>query len=321
MFGQLRNRYWLLGLLLVSVGAVAAEPLDSSKQGVKKQPQQYLIGFAQDTLGNDWRLAQVSDLKKSLSGIAGIKLIITDAKGHTAKQISDIEDLISRNIDLLITSPMDAVALTPVVSKAYKQGIPVILLDRGIATDNFTTLIGADNRSIARDAARYLINTHPQGGNILILKGVPNATPTIHRTANFLKVITENRKFNVVAQKTANYLRGDAIKAVEDMLASNTAFDIIYAQSDSMATGARMALKLAGKDLRKFSIIGIDYIKEAQAAIREGTQLASFTYPTGGKEGGEYALKILQGKKVKKRVIIKSQIITRKNVNSFNPIF
>ncbi len=319
MFSDIR--ILVISLFLIITSAAAAEPANPGEHNSNTNTQQYLVGFAQDTLANDWRLAQVNELKKSLTRNPNIKLIVTDAKGQTAKQISDIEDLISSKIDLLITSPKDAIALTPIVSKAYKQGIPVILLERGISTDDFTTLIGADNRSIARNAAKYLIKTHPRGGNILILKGVPNATPTILRTDNFIKEITKNKKFKIVAQKTANYLRGDAIKAVEELIDSDIQFDIIYAQSDSMAIGARMALKLAGKDLTRISIIGIDYIKEAQTAIKNGEQLASFTYPTGGKEGGEYAVKILSGDKVKKRIVIKSQLITKTNVDSIDPIF
>jgi len=317
MFSDIR--IFVISLFLTITSAATAEPVNLSDQNTNTQ--QYLVGFAQDTLANDWRLAQVNELKKSLARSPNIKLVVTDAKGETAKQISDIEDLISNKIDLLITSPKDAKALTPVVSKAYKKGIPVILLDRGIATDDYTTLIGADNRSIAHKAAKYLIETHPHGGNIIILKGVPNATPTIHRTDDFIKEIAKNKKFKIVAQKTANYLRGDAIQAVEELIDSDIQFDIIYAQSDSMATGARMALELAGKDLNKVSIIGIDYIKEAQTAIKNGNQIASFTYPTGGKEGGEYAIKILSGEKVKKHIVIKSQLITKTNVDLIDPIF
>ncbi len=302
-----------LAFLLLNAGFVIAE--------IQHDNKKYLVGFAQDTLANDWRLAQVNELKKSLAKFPDIKLIVTDAKGHTAKQISDIEDLLLRKIDLLITSPKDALALTPVISKVYKQDIPVILLSRGITTNAFTTLIGADNRLIAKKAAQFLVKSHPKGGRILLLKGVPNASSTIQRTDSFIKEIKKHKKFKIVAQKIANYLRADAIRAIEDVLVSNIPFDIIYAQSDSMATGARMALTFAGKDLNKISIIGIDYIKEAQIAIRKGQQIASFTYPTGGKEGGELAMKILQGKKVKKRIVIKSHIITKKNVNSITPIF
>ena len=320
------NQYILNGIKMLTkvrpiIASIIILTINAALAETDNKNQHYVIGFAQDTLANDWRLTQVNELRDALAGIPNISLIVTDAKGRTAKQISDIEDLISNKVDLLITSPRDGVALTPVISKAYQMGIPVILLQREISSQSYTTLIGADNHSIAQNAAKFLIKTHPQGGNIIILKGIPNASTTIHRTSGFVDEISKNKKFKIVSITTANYLRGDAIKSVENLLESNVKFNIIYAQSDSMASGARIALSFAGKDLNDYSIIGIDYIKEAQTAIREGSQLASFTYPTGGKQGGKYALKILQGESVERHIHIQSKLITKTNVNIVKPIF
>ena len=116
MFSGIRN--FILSLLLTITHAAIAEPVNFTKHD--NTTRQYLVGFAQDTLANDWRLTQVNELKKALEKAPNIKLIVTDAKGQTAKQISDIEDLISNKIDLLITSPRDAMALTPIVSKVHK---------------------------------------------------------------------------------------------------------------------------------------------------------------------------------------------------------
>ena len=281
----------------------------------------FLVGFAQDTLANDWRAQQVLEVEQVLASHPSVKFIVKDGKGRTAKQIMDIEDLIAQDVDVLITSPRDAKALTPVISRAYRQGIPVVLLSRRIEGGDFTLFITPDNRAIARKAVRYLGEKHPAGGSILMLMGLCNATTTTHRTLAFVEELVNFKQFEIVAEKTANYLRGDAIQAVEEVLASGIQFDIIYAQSDSMASGARMALKRAGIDLQKISIIGIDYISEAQAAIRAGEQDASFTYPTGGKEGAHYVLKILNGEKVPKKVVIESEMVTMENVEQVKPIF
>jgi ribose transport system substrate-binding protein len=125
----------------------------------------------------------------------------------------------------------------------------------------------------------------------------------------------------IVADKTGNYLRADAIRAMEEVIAQGIEFDAIYAHSDSMASGARLALRKAGIDPRRIHIVGIDYIKEAHDAILSGEQDASFTYPTCGKEGAEAILKILKGEKVPKEVIIQSDLVTRQNVDRLKPIF
>jgi len=315
----------LAGITLGFIFLIAEAGADSSSQVNKDSSTAdkavFLVAFAQDNLANDWRLQQVREVEKVLAAYPSIRFIVTDGKGQTAKQIMDIEDLIAQGVDVLITSPQDGKAMTPVISSAYRQGIPVVLLGRHIENEDFTIFIAPDNREIARRAARYLGENYPAGGNILMLMGLCNATTTIQRTQAFIKELANFDQLEIVAQRTANYLRGDAIQAVEEVLASDLKFDIIYAQSDSMASGARMALKRAGSDLQKISIIGIDYISEAQTAIRAGEQDASLTYPTGGKEGAHYVLKILNGEKVPKKVVIDSEMVTIENVEQVKPIF
>lgn len=287
----------------------------------EKKEKTYVVGFAQDTMANDWRIAQVREVERELKKFDFIKFIYTDGKGQTAKNIMDMEDLISMKVDILIASPRDAKAMAPVITKAYKQGISIILLTRRIDSDEFTTFIHPDDRIIARKAAKYMARRLEGKGKILILKGVPKATTAIYRTESFLKEIKKHRRIEIAAIKTANYLRGDAIKAIEEVIAGGIEFDAIYAQSDSMANGACLALKKAGIDPKDILIVGIDYISEAREAIRKGEQDATFTYPTCGKEGAQAAVKILKGEKVPKEKVVESIMVTKDNVDEIEPIF
>jgi ribose transport system substrate-binding protein len=280
-----------------------------------------IVGFAQDTMANDWRIAQVRELEQAFQNYSFIKFFYTDAKGDTATQIKDIEDMISQNVDVLITSPRDAKMMTPVISKAYKKGIPVVLISRRIESEDFTIFIHPDNKQIGKKAAAYIAGKLRGKGNVFILQHIPTTTPAIHRTESFFEEIGKYKGIEIAGMKVANSLRADAIKMTEEALREGLEFDAIYAQSDSMASGARLALKKAGIDPGKIVIVGIDYIKEAREAIRKGEQAASFTYPTGGKEGAEFTLKILQGKTVPKEYIIESATITKENVETEEPIF
>ena len=307
---------WLVqGVVLAAHQAIPqTEPLSPPSQ------RPYVVGFAQDTLNNDWRAAQVQELQQALAQYPFIHFIYTDAKGQTAKQILDIEDLITRGIDLLVTSPRDTKALTPVISQVYRQGIPVVLLTRRIESEDYTLFIGADDLAIGRQAAHYLQKRLAGHGRIIILKGIPTTSSAINRTQGFKEVIKQS-SLEIVAEKTANYLRNDAIHAMEEVLDTGIQFDAIYAQSDSMAHGARMALKKAGIDPRNIPIVGIDYISEAREAIRSGEQDISFTYPTGGREGAESIIKILRGEPIPKEIVLDSIIITPDNVEQVEPIF
>ena len=281
----------------------------------------YLVGFAQDNLANDWRMAQVKDVEKALQKTPFIRFIYTDGKGKTSKQISDIENLIALGVDVLITSPMDEKIFAPVLKKAQEQNIPVVLLTRKVKNGYFTTFIHPDDRDIARRAARFISQKLKGKGRILMLQGLPTSSTAIDRTEAFLDEIKKHDGLEIVAIKTANYLRPDAIKATELFLHEGRGFDAIFAQSDSMATGAILALKKAGIDPADIVITGIDYIQEARKAIKKGEQQATFLYPTCGAEGARSVLKIIRGEKVPREVIVPSRLITQDNVDTVEPIF
>jgi ribose transport system substrate-binding protein len=282
--------------------------------------RKFLIGFAQDTLANDWRVAQVEDVRRELSKHPNIKFVVKDAEGSTALQIMQIEDLVASGIDVLITSPRDQKSLTPSISHAYRSGIPVILLSRGIQGDTYTAFVRPDNLAIGRAAGKVILEALNNKGTVLMLVGVHGASTSLQRTQGFMEVVDPHPEIRVI-RKVANYLRADAIFAVESMLAAGETFDAIYAQSDSMAAGARLALMRAGIDPGSVPIVGIDYIAEARQAIRQGHQVASFTYDTGGKEGAQLAVDLLLGKPIPKAVVLESIKVTTDNVDQVEPIF
>ena len=281
----------------------------------------FTVGFAQDTLANDWRKAQVNKLKAEFKKHPNIKFIVTDAGGKSAKQIHDIEDLAYQKVDVLITSPRNGITSTPAIARIYKQGIPVVLITRSITTEDYTTLIAPDDYKIARNAADFIAKKLAGKGNVLILRGVATATTSIARTKGFLNRIKKYPGIKVAAIKDGNYLRGDAIRATEATINEKIPFDAIYAQSDSMAAGARLALQKAGISPKNKLIVGIDYISEAREAIRAGDQAATFIYPTCAKETADIVLRILHGKSVPTKIHVESKMITKENVNRITPIF
>lgn len=211
--------------------------------------------------------------------------------------------------------------MTPVLSMLYKSGLPVVLLTRSILSDDYTSFVSADDAKIAGAAAEYMAQKLGGKGKILVLQGVPTASTAVKRTDGFLNTIAKHPGIEVVGVKPANYLRAEAIKVVERAIESGVEFDAIYAQSDSMAAGARLALKVAGIDPKTKLIVGIDYIPEAREAIRNGDQAATFTYPTAGAEGAALAVRILHGETVGKSVEVPSTMVTKDNVDQVDTVF
>lgn len=309
---KLTRRRYLLGML-----ATAVSPELLARDGERR----YLVAFAQDTLSNDFRAAQVRLLAERFAQEPGINFVFSDADGQTAKQIADIEEFVARKVDLLIVAPRDAKAMAPVVTDAYRRGIPVVLISRRIEGDGYTSLVGPDDELIGEMAADFMGKRLHGKGAVMMIEGVPSASTAIARSEGFRRGLRKYPGVRLVATKVGNYLRGDAIRAMEEMLGSGLDFDGLFAQSDSMAAGARLALKKAGVAPASKIIVGVDYIAEARKAILDGEQTASFVYPPCAEEVVEVCLGILRGRKVTRRRLVSSRLVTRNEAISLAPIF
>ena len=313
---------WLLAALF---GPVQANPAAKTVQNATAL-EKTLVAFSQDDMTNDWRYQQVMDLKAHLADRPDIDFIYRDAGGSTAVQMQQIKQLVSQGIDILVVSPRESRGVSLVVKEAYEAGIKVILQGRKINYDTYTTFIAPDNNEIARQAATFFneqwrqkaANPMPHGGTLLMLSGVAGNSVTQARTQAFIEHL--DTRYQVV-EKRADFIRSKALIATDQWLRQGKRFDAIYAQSDSMAIGARLALKKHGIDPASVLIVGIDYIQAAKQALLTDAQDVSFTYPTGGQEGAEVIKRLIDQKPVPKQVTIDHQKVTSDNANQVEPIF
>ncbi len=306
------------GLLL---GSLAAGIALLAGQRPARANHPILVGFAQDTLSNDWRVAQVRQFQDALRALPGVELLVTNARGDTAQQVRDIEDLARQKVRLLVTSPRDGRAMTPAIARVMDQGIPVLLLTRRVLGERYTAFVGHDDAGIGQRAGQFLARQLGGKGRVLVLQGVPTVTTTVQRDQGFQRGIADFPGITLAERKTANFLRPDAIKAMEEVLAAKTPFDAIFSHSDSMLSGARMALRKHGIDPRMVPQVGIDYIGEARAALLAGEQTASFTYPTLADYAAHLASDLLHGKPIPRETIATSTLVTRENAGSVRAIF
>lgn len=281
--------------------------------------KEYKIGFAQDTLTNDWRKAQVDEAIKEVDKHDFLSITVKDAKGSVAKQVLDIETFIKQEYDYIITSPIEPAITSMVLKKAIKKGIKVILIDRGVHGDSYTAFIAPDNYKIGQDAARYLLKKMNYKGIVLMLQGIEGATPTVLREQGFEDVAKEYKDVKII-KKRANYLRNDAIMALEEIYKEKIKFDAIFSHSDSMLIGAREVMKRYDR-AQTIPMVGIDYIKPAREAILNGVQSASFVYPTCAKEGIETIVKIINSQKIQKDRILGTLMVDKRNASRIDPLF
>lgn len=279
-----------------------------------------VIAFAQDTMKNDFRKAQVLEAREEAQKHSNINFVYSDADGQTSLLIRQIDQFIRKNVSALIVGTNNESAVVPVIKKAHKAGIPVIVVDRGINTSEYTSFINSDNLLIGRMGAEYIAERLRGKGQVLLFEGIQTADVTRLRSKGFLDVMARFPEIKVI-KRTGNYLRKDAVIEMEKLLSEGIQLDAIFSESDSMLSGARLVMQRYGINPASLVTIGCDYTSEAQAAIRKGIQTGSVLFPLGGKQSVEVALKVIAGKKVPKHIQIPVKLVTKDNVNKVPPIF
>jgi ribose transport system substrate-binding protein len=277
-----------------------------------------VIGFSQGTMNHPWRVAMVDGNKKyATEHYPDVDLVVTDGQNQATKQVSDVESLISRGIKVLVISPLQAQALTPIVKQAMEANIPVVTLDRAVNT-KVTCQVGAQNKPIGVEAGKFIAEKLNGKGNVIEVQGTAGASATIDRHDGFREALKDSPGIKVVADQFCDYLREPAVKFVEDMLQrfGPGQLQAIYAHNDEMALGAIKAVEAAGRS-KEIVIIGIDGQNSAFQAVKDGKLAATFVYPFCAPEGIEYAYKIAKGEQVPPVVELKSTQVDPSNIDQY----
>lgn len=167
----------------------------------------WTIGFSQDTMDQPWRAFMVTSAQAQAKKYPELikEFIFTDAKGTNEKQIADVEDLISRGVDLIMMSPREAQALVPAVEAIKKAGIPLIVLDREVVGEDYNVFIGGNNLQIGEGLGKYAVDKLGDKWNFLEIEGVPGATPTIQRHEGFASALAGKDGIKRLDAQPANY--------------------------------------------------------------------------------------------------------------------
>lgn len=273
----------------------------------------HLIGFSQANLAEPWRKAMNADVAARAKDFPDLDIVYADAAQDNAKQVADVEGFLRQKIELLIISPNEAKPLTPIVQRAFEEKIPVIVLDREIEGDSYTTFIGANNREIGRAAGEYAVQLLGGKGNVVEIRGLPGSTPARDRSDGFREAIAKFPGMVIVHDPVANWLREEAMSQMESALAAHAKIDLVYGHNDPMAIGAWLAAKAKGREgeMKFIGIDGLPGLDGGRQAVADGKLAATFVYPTGGKEAVEIAEKILHGEQVPHRITLPTERITK----------
>ena len=265
------------------------------------------IGLSVSTLNNPF-FVSLAEGAKAAAEEKGVSLAVADAGDDSAKQQNDIEDLVSRNVSVLIVNPVDSDAVAPAVQNAISQGIKVISVDRVVNGVDVDCQIASDNVAGAKMATEYLVELIGEGAKVAELQGVPGASATIDRGAGFHEAADE--ALNVVASQSANFDRAEGMSVMENVLQSDGSIQGVFAHNDEMALGALQAIAATGKDIK---VVGFDATDDAVNEIKAGRMAATVAQKPElmGETAILTAIRLIAGAEVEKSLPVEVELITK----------
>ncbi|MCB1487271.1 MAG: substrate-binding domain-containing protein [Bauldia sp.] len=282
----------------------------------KKDPP-YVIGFSNASVDNTWRLAQLHAIEAAAARHKDVikQLIITDANNNPSKQVSDIEDLLQRGVDILLVSASKSDALDPVVSRAMRNGVPVIMVDRRITSDNFVSFVTASDEVTGRIFAQWLVETLGGKGNIIMLPGQAGASPAELRIAAAKSIFSQYPDIKILDMQYTDWNPAKAKSIVSAMIQKfGDDIDGIWNDSGVQGGGSIEAFVAAGyKPGTIPPATCADLNGCLKIAVENDVPVLNFDYPPAmGGAAVDLALQVLSGAAVPKLYFVNSDVVVSK---------
>jgi ribose transport system substrate-binding protein len=287
----------------------AAKPSDN-KAGGAAAGGKMTIGLSISTLNNPFFVTLKEGAEKAAKE-AGADIVVVDAQNDTAKQISGIEDLIQKKVNLILINPTDSDAVVTAVQSANKANIPVITVDRAANGGQVVTHIASDNVKGGKMAGDFILKTLGDKGNIVELQGIAGTSAARDRGKGFHDAVDGKSGVKVVASQPADFDRAKGLSVMENILQGNKDIQAVFAHNDEMALGALQAIQASGKNI---AVVGFDATDDAVKAVNEGKMVATVAQKPGliGETAVKTALKVLKGEQVDKFIPVDLELITKK---------
>lgn len=238
---------------------------------------------------------------------AGVELIVQAAEREidVERQMQIIENLIQRQVDVLVVAPSGSREIVPVVVKANQAHIPVVVVDTRVdaaalkaAGGHTATFIGSDNYEGGKLAGEFMLRKMGGKAHIAILEGIPGHETGDQRLRGFRDAIKSSPGMVVVASQPANWERDQGYNVFQNIMQAHPEVDALFSANDLMALGAVEAIAAADRT-GKITVVGFDALEEARAAVKKGTMAGTVAQDPAemGRIGVEWAARILKGEK------------------------
>lgn len=239
----------------------------------------------------------------------GHTLVVLDSQNDPSKELSNVEDLLVKGVDVLLINPTDSDAVGAAVKAANRGKVPVITLDRAANSGNIASHVASDNVAGGKMAGEYIVNELKGSGKVVELEGIPGTTAARDRGKGFNEAV--NGKLTVVARQAADFDRTKGLTVMENIIQAQPEFKAVFAHNDEMALGAVRALEAANK--KDVMVIGFDATDDAVAAVKSGKMAATVAQKPAeiGSKGIEAADRVAKKEKVEAYIPVELELITK----------
>ena len=303
---------WLFVLVMSAVASDAAAP--------KKMK----VGFAQTGAESDWRTANTESIDSEAKK-RGVDFKFSDGQGKQENQIRALKSFIAQGVDVIILAPIVETGWEPVLRDAKKAKIPVLLMDRSIATSDeslFVAFVGSDFYKEGQMAGEWLAKFSNGKGNIVELQGTPGSAPANERRKSFADAIAKSPGLKIIDSQSGNFELSGGKQVMQALLKKHGPnINIVYAHNDSMALGAIQAIEEAGlKPGKDITIVSIDAMRPAVQAVAAGKLNCTVECnPLFGPLVFDIAEKIVAGQQVPKKMLNTDIVIDSANAAQLLP--
>jgi ribose transport system substrate-binding protein len=304
----------------VAVSAMAAVVVSVGVAGAEAKGHRF--GFSQVTLQSPFYV-QLRDGAMAAAKADGDELIFLDANGDVSRQNNDIQDLITKKVDVLIIDPVNADAVAPSLAAAKAARIPVITVDRGV-NEPVAAYVGRDNKEMGRLVGAAVVAQLKREGRphakVVEIQGDAGGAVMMDRRDGFNSVVSASGA-KIVEGPYAEYIRANAITAMQDLLQANPDVAVVYAHNDDMGLGALKVLTESGR--KDVMVAGVDGLSEALNVMGSGgsyiaTALNDPIYL--GDVAIQVAEQIASGHAVPQFVNAGTMLVTKSNVASIKHV-
>jgi ribose transport system substrate-binding protein len=246
----------------------------------------------------------------------GYDALVLDAQNKIAKQISDVEDALTKNVKALLINGVDDGAIR-LAKLATEKGIPVIALQRDLGEGNATSFVGTNNIVLGETLINwYAKSLGGKESKVLILTGTPGAASSEDRIKGINATLPKQPNIKVLASQSGFYDRARAVGVAENLLQRHADAEAILCLNDEMAMGALAAAKALNRTVK---ITGMDANPDAVKAVEAGEIYMTIALPPYdiGRMGVQFADRKLKGQAIPARHVMEVSFVTKENAAQF----